>query len=108
MLYIMQIPAGNMDLLVDVEAREDSSSHRRRTAYQRHHHHRHLGGEKRFVKLQLQIVVSRKQYARVEYFNNAIQLILEMLDQQGFRLGEYLMPELERVGQLKDKDSIYR
>ena len=94
-------------MLVDMEAHEEEA--RRLGLTQAHQHHtRQLANVKRFVKLQLQIVVSRQQYARVEYFNNAIQFILEMLDTQGYRLGEYLVPELVRIGKDRDGDRNYR
>ncbi|CAE7603241.1 unnamed protein product [Symbiodinium microadriaticum] len=110
---ILKIPAGNMDMLVDMETKSDDTEATRRLSSSRHHDHmgrRRLVREKvkHYVKLQLQIVISRKLYPRVEYFNNAVQFVLEMLDTEGFRLGDFLIPELAIIGKQRDGDRIYR
>ena len=113
----MQTPPGNMDMFVDLETKSEETSRSRRLSsshrhapHQRELSHRHLAiaGQRRFVKLQLQIVISRKLYPRVEYFNNAIQYILQMLQQEGYRIGEFLMPELQAIGKERDGDRVYR
>ena len=104
-------------MFVDLETKTEEPSRSRRLSsshrhapHQRELSHRHLAitGQRRFVKLQLQIVISRKLYPRVEYFNNAIQYILQMLQQEGYRIGEFLMPELQAIGKERDGDRVYR
>eukprot|EP00602_Paraphysomonas_sp_CaronLab_P002359 CAMPEP_0185031664 /NCGR_PEP_ID=MMETSP1103-20130426/19253_1 /TAXON_ID=36769 /ORGANISM="Paraphysomonas bandaiensis, Strain Caron Lab Isolate" /LENGTH=700 /DNA_ID=CAMNT_0027567257 /DNA_START=346 /DNA_END=2449 /DNA_ORIENTATION=- len=92
---ILEVPVGNMDLLVDMEA-DSSDSSFRRLSY------------KRFVKLQLQVFISRAAYPRVEYFNNQVQYVLDILNLPSLKFGELVMPILNEICAERDGGRVIR
>jgi hypothetical protein len=70
--------------------------------------HKTIQKTDKYLKFQLQIIIPRHTFTRVEYFNNKIDSILNYLTTNGHTVGTQLIPILEQISSREDQSSMHR